>query len=338
MQIYGIIRNYSTFVLSGKMCIFVPTNLKDMNKILYIIAAAAVLLAAGCQKEKVNPAMPSVVWESNPSFGTVELTQSLDAVVTVSAPGKFQDLKLVMNLGSFNILANPYIAISSNKGGTANPVLDLMADPSSVAFAKTLGMNVGQSLRDKLEIKLDLRAILETILLGQVVENNSTFTFDVRITDQAGRTVSKTAKIHYTAAPEISWPKNTRFEVVDLDAQEVDCKVSVWAPGKIEKLLVTLGEAAAPSLKNYVKNRTTDGAKATGEYVIDLVNDSKVAESFKDWFPAGQAASGKEQVNLDFGFLFQLKYDMEPSTNIFMIFVEDKNGKTTQQAVQFKKN
>ena len=51
MQIYGIIPNNSTIVLSAEMCIFAQTNVNDMKKIMYVIAAAVVLLATGCKKE-----------------------------------------------------------------------------------------------------------------------------------------------------------------------------------------------------------------------------------------------------------------------------------------------
>ena len=307
-----------------------------MKKILYVIAAATVLLATGCKKEKVDPAMPSVAWDSNPGFGTAELTRDLDAVVKVSAPGKFQDLKLVLGLGSFNIVANPYISISSNKGGSSNPILDLVGDASSVAFAKSLGMIVGQTLKDRTEIRLDLKAILEKMLEGQLVDNNTTFSIDIRVSDQNGKTASKTAKIHFTAAPTISWAKNPNFNDVDLFAPEIEGKVSIWAPGKIEKLTVTLEEGAASTLVSYVKNRTTGGTM-----VVDLINDAMVYDkdnpSFKGWFPAGDAVKGKEQVTLDFGFMYGMKYDLEASTNTFTIDVVDKNGKETIQRVVFKR-
>lgn len=304
-----------------------------MNRFMYVIAAAAAFLAVGCKKEKIDPAQPTIAWESNSGFGQVELTSSLDASVTASAPGQFQELRLVLGLGNYNILANPYIQISSNKGGNVNPILDLINDASSVSFANSLGMSVGQTLHDRMETKLNLRAILERILEGQVVENNTMFTIDIRVTDKNGKTVSKTAKFHFTAAPTISWPKNPGFSVVDLNATELDCKVAVWAPGKISKLTLKLEDGAAPALITYVKNRTT-GATT----VIDLVGDTLVADSFKGWFPAGNSVSGKEELILDFGFLYEKKYDLEPSTNIFTITVEDTNGKVSIQQAQFKKD
>ena len=313
-----------------------------MNKFLYVIAAVTVLLAAtGCKKEQVDPTKPTISWESNAGFAQVELTAALDAGITIHAPGKIQDVKLVLSLGSNNNLVNQYIKIQSNKSTNgSNPVLDLVEDDASANLLGGLGMRVGSSLRGREELKLDLQKILERILLGQPVENNTTFTIEIRSADQSGNNVSKTARFHFTAAPSISWPKNPTFAVVELDAAEIECKVAVWAPGRIEKMTVTLEEGAAPSLISFVKNRT-----AGGTTVIDLINDGKVNgkdnnndPTFKNWFPAGDAVAGKEQVVLDFGFMFQQKYDLESSNNSFIIVVEDKNGKQTVQPVRFKKN
>ena len=323
------------------MCIFVRTNLKDMNKFWYIIAAAAVLLATGCGKEKVDPSKPTISWESNAGFSQVEMTASLDANITVLAPGKIQDLKLVLNLGANNNLVNQYIKIQSNKSmNGSNPVLDLVDDDYSANLLGGLGMRVGSSLRGREELKLDLQKVLERILLGQPVGNNSSFTIEIRVTDQSGNSVSKTAKFHFTAAPEISWAKNEQFMEVDLLAPEIECKVEIWAPGKIDKMTVTLQEGAASSLVSFVKNRTTGGTT-----VIDLINDGKVNgkdnnndPTFKNWFPSGDAVSGKEKVVLDFGFMFQMKYDLESSSNSFVVAVDDKNGKQTVQTVRFKKS
>ena len=306
-----------------------------MNKFLYVIAAVTVLLAAtGCKKEQVDPTKPTISWESNAGFAQVELTAALDAGITIHAPGKIQDVKLVLSLGSNNNLVNQYIKIQSNKSTNgSNPVLDLVEDDASANLLGGLGMRVGSSLRGREELKLDLQKILERILLGQPVENNTTFTIEIRSADQSGNNVSKTARFHFTAAPAITWPKNPGFAVVELDAAEIECKVAVWAPGKIEKMTVTLQEGAAPALVSFVKNRTTGGTT-----VIDLINDERVQETFRSWFPSGNALTGKDQAVLDFGFMFQQKYDLEASNNIFVIFVEDKNGKQTEQPVKFKKN
>ena len=305
-----------------------------MKRVLLLAAALMMVFLTGCKKNKVDPTRPSVTWESNSSFASKELTADLDAKVTVKAPGLFRELSLVLGLGQYNILANQYIKIGSNKGtASTSPTLDLVNDDSSISFVRSLGITAGSALRDREEVVLDLKAILEAIVKGQVVENNTTFTVEIRVKDQSDQSYSRKAQFHFTSAPVVSWAKNSDFAPVDVDASKIDCKVEVWAPGKIEKLTVKLESGAAQALVDYVKNRTTDGKQ-----VIDLVEDAMVADSFKDWFPAGKSVSGKDQAILDFGFMYNLKYDLKASTNVFTITAVDKNGKETVQQVRFVKN
>lgn len=306
-----------------------------MKRMMLYLAAVTAIFATACKKEKIDPLKPTITWESNAGFAQVELTNALDAVVTVNAPGKFQDMKLVLNLGAYNILANQYIKLESNKSKSgSNPVLDLVADDSSANLLGGLGMRVGASLKDRDQLQLDLKKILERILLGQVVDNNTSFAIEVRATDQANNTVSKTAKFHFTAAPAITWDKNASFGEVVLDpGNKVDCKVKIQAPGKIESLTVKLEDGADPTLVTFIKNRTTD--KST---TMDLVNDSEVSLALKDYFPTPASITGKDQVVLDFGFMYERYYDMNPSLNTYTLTVKDKNGKETVVQLKFRKN
>lgn len=304
-----------------------------MKRTALILAAVLTLFTVACKKEKVDPLKPTIDWQANPGFGSVEMTGTLDAIVTLNAPGKFQDLKLVLNLGAYNILANQYIKLESNKSkGGSNPVLDLVADDSSVNLLGGLGMRVGTSLKDRDQLQLDLKKILERILLGQVVDNNTSFSIEVRVTDQANSTVSKTARFHFTAAPTITWDKNETFGEVDLDASKIDCKVKVWAPGKIASLTVKLEDGADEEVTKYIKNRTT--SKTT---TMDLVSDPEVSGQISG-FPAPSAVTGKDQVVLDFGFMYERKPDMSPSLNVFTVTAVDQNGKDAVVQVKFRKN
>lgn len=306
-------------------------KMRVMKRALLCAAALSMLFLTGCKK--VDPTRPSVTWESNSSFSTKELTADLDAKVTVRAPGKIRELNLALSLGQYNILANQYIKIGSHKGtASSSPVLDLVNDDFSVSFVRSLGMTAGTALKEKEEVTLDLKAILEAIVRGQVVENNTNLSIDIQVKDQSDQYYSRKATFHFTSAPVISWAKNSDFSPVDVDAAQKDCKVEVWAPGKIEKLTVKLEDGAASRLEEHVKNRTTDR-----KLLIDLIADEKVADSFKNWFPAGKSVSGKDQVILDFGFLYDLNYDLAASTNVFTIDVVDKNGKETVQQVKFVK-
>lgn len=312
-----------------------------MNKILYVIAAATAILAVACKKDKVDPVKPNITWESNAGFGTVEWTNSLDAVVKVTAPAKFQDLKLVLNLGGFNNLANQYIQLSSNKSvsgknGFTNPVMDLIGDDKSSSFANSLGMSVGSSLKNREETSLNLKAILDRILQGQEesIANNTTFSIDIQATDKNGFSVSKTARLHFTSAPSFDWRSNASFSVVDLDASPIDCKIDIWAPGKIDKLTVKLEDGAYPSFVERFKTRTPDGTT-----LFDLTSDANDKGAFSGDLPAKSSVADKDHVVLNFAFMYEEGIDMKSAcTNTFTITVVDKNGKMVVNQAKFKKN
>lgn len=312
-----------------------------MNKILYVIAAATAILAVACKKDKVDPVKPNITWESNAGFGTVEWTNSLDAVVKVTAPAKFQDLKLVLNLGGFNNLANQYIQLSSNKSvsgknGFTNPVMDLIGDDKSSSFANSLGMSVGSSLKNREETSLNLKAILDRILQGQEesIANNTTFSIDIQATDKNGFSVSKTARLHFTSAPSFDWRSNASFSVVDLDASPIDCKIDIWAPGKIDKLTVKLEDGAYPSFVDRFKTRTPDGTT-----LFDLTSDANDKGAFSGDLPAKSSVADKDHVVLNFAFMYEEGIDMKSAcTNTFTITVVDKNGKMVVNQAKFKKN
>ena len=302
---------------------------------MLFLATVLSLFAVACKKEKVDPLKPTITWESNPGFRQVELTSDLDATVTISAPGQIQDVKLVLNLGANNNLVNQYIKLDSNKSkGGSNPVLDLVEDESAANLLGGLGMRVGKTLRGKEQLQLDLKKILERILQGQIVDNNTTFSIEVRVTDQANNPVSNTAKFHFTAAPTITWDKNESFGEVVLDPSDrKDCKVKVWAPGKIDQLTVKLEDGADALLTTLIRNRTTDSVTT-----MDLVNDAKVADGLKGYFPAASAVSDKDQVILDFAFMYDWSYDIGASLNVFTVHAVDKNGKEAVVQVKFRKN
>ena len=303
-----------------------------MKRTLMIVAALAALFATSCKKP-VNPDLPAINWASNPNFAQQELAPGLDGAIAVSAPGKIDMLTITLGLGDYAILANPYIGVSSNKGsGSKSPVFDVVDDSTVASFLQGMGMSAGSSLRGKTLANLDLVEILETLIKGQPVANNTSFTMKLDMKDQAGNTKSATAKFHFTSAPEFVWDNNPGFAIVDLNEAQIPVKIRVTAPGKIDKFTITLENGADSKLIEYIKNRTTGG-----KTVIDLIGDETVVSSFKKYFPAGDALAGKTEALLDFSFMYDQKYDMGASTNVFTLSVTDRNGKNTVTQVKFKK-
>ena len=303
-----------------------------MKRSSIFLAVAACLMAVSCIKP-LNPELPTITWAENSNFSQVELMPGLDANLVITAPGKIESLILTLGMGNYGLLANPYIKVSANKGsGSKYPVFDVIDDPGVASFLSGLGMTAGTGLRGKTLGSLDLAAIVTKLIEGQPVENGTVFSVDVKLTDQAGNIVSKIAKFHYTTGPSIVWDNNPNFDMIDLNEAQKPVKVSVNAPGRFEKFTVELEYGAAPELVNYVKNRTTDG-----KTVIDLIGDAKVVETFKDYLPAGDIVKGKTSAVLDFSFMYNIKYDLSTSVNVFTIYVLDKNGKDATVQVKFKK-
>lgn len=303
-----------------------------MKRFSIIFAALLALVAVSCEKP-VDPNLPTITWASNPSFGQVELAPGLDGAVAIAAPGKIDMLTVTLDLGEFSLIANQYIETSSNKGSTSKPaVLDIIDDPQASAFVKGLGMPGGSSLRGKTLANLDLVAILNTLIKGQPVKNNTTFTITINLQDQEKNTATAKSKIHFTSAPAFYWDNNSKFDVVDLNATQIACKIRVNAPGKIKDLTIKLEDGADSKLMTYIKNRTANSGS-----LIDLINDEKAGSAFKDYFPSGSTASGKVDVVLDFAFMYDLRFDMATSTNIFTIKVVDVNGKEEVTQAKFKR-
>ena len=305
-----------------------------MKRILFITCIVAAALLCSCKKDG-KAGSPSVTWAANTNFSPMEMAPGADGAVALNAPGLFENITITLSLGDLNLTANPYIGVSANKGsGKNDPVFDLIDDSSVASFLQGLGMSAGQGLRGKSLASLDLLAILEKLIEGQPLSNNTTFTLTINIMDQNAKSVSKAAKFYFTSEPSFTLNGNAKFDPIDLGAGTAACKVKISAPGKLAKLTVKLENGADSGLESYITKRTKAGT------LIDLVNNEDAIKAFQDYLPGGAAVTGKSDVTLDFGFMFkEAIYDMTAgsSTNIFSIYAEDQNGKSATAQIKFTK-
>lgn len=304
-----------------------------MKRIILITSILAAALLCSCKKEGAGA--PSVTWAANTNFSAMEMAPGADGAVALNAPGQFESITITLGLGDLNLTANPYIGVSANKASGKNqPVFDIIDDSSVASFLQGLGMSAGTGLRGKTIASLDLLAILEKLIEGQPLSNNTTFTLTINIIDQNGKSVNKAAKFHFTSEPSFTLNGGNKFDPIDLGSATAACKVKVSAPGKIAKLTVKLEPGADSGLESYITKRTKSGT------LIDLIGNEDAIKAFQDYLPGGAAASGKTDVTLDFGFMFkEAIYDMTAgsSTNIFSIYAEDQNGKSATAQVKFTK-
>lgn len=304
-----------------------------MKRIILITTVIAAALLCSCKKE--GSGAPSITWAANTNFSAMEMAPGADGAVSLNAPGQFESITITLGLGDLNLTANPYIGVSANKssGGKA-PVFDIIDDSSVASFLQGLGMSAGTGLRGKTVATLDLLAILEKLIEGQPLSNNTTFTLTINIMDQNGKSVNKAAKFHFTSEPTFTLNGGNKFDPIDLGNAAAASKVKISAPGKIAKLTVKLEPGADSGLESYITKRTKSGT------LIDLINNEDAIKAFQDYLPGGASATGKTDLTLDFGFMFkEAIYDMTAgsSTNIFTIFAEDQNGKNASAQVKFTK-
>jgi hypothetical protein len=311
-----------------------------MKKIALLLAACAAALCVSCKKEEVDPERIQFRIDGDGSFARIELAESVDAQLVVSAPRGIDELCISLALGGFNSIANQHIGIEANKGTEKkNAVFDLIKDLKVISYVQGLGVEAGTDLAGAKNVTLDVKKVIMALLEWQPVENDRTFTVSVGVQDKSGSVDNATMNFHYTSAPEITWPKNPAFSVINLDRMGSESggsdlyKIAVRAPGKIATLVISLDEKTADAeLKRWIVNRVT-GDQA----VISLHDDLFASEKFKYWFPTKTQLVGAEVASLNFVFVSENlpDYTDNETTNVFTITVTDSFGKEAQAQAKF---
>lgn len=302
----------------------------DMKKILILGAAVLSVCALmnSCKKQpKVDPEMPSIVWEDNTSFNTIEIVDGFTAPITLTAPKGIDVMTLTGNVIPTTLLAtaNNLIGTSANKGD--KPLFDLIDDAELGKALAKIGFPTGTAQRGKsAPVKMDLAKLVSTIIGGNeiLVKNNDSFEFEIRLRDMDGNEVKKTARFHNTSAPEL---KADPAEVELNSTSSVSSKVTIKAEGGLKGLSLTF-ETPSAGIRSFVTKRSS----ATGTtLVVDLVGDEKAVSSFADLgLKTGGAVTGKD-LTLDLTKLMdQLKVEVEQtatSSHKITVTAIDGNGK-----------
>ena len=98
-----------------------------MKRFTLFFAACAALFCISCKK--TDPDRIQFTVEGDGSFSRIELAESVNARLVISAPRKINGLTVSMALGGFNSIANQHIGIEPNKGTEKrNSVFDLIND------------------------------------------------------------------------------------------------------------------------------------------------------------------------------------------------------------------
>ena len=136
------------------------------------------------------PAKPSLVWEANPTFELMELkSDGMSVEITVNVPGKVKDF--LIDVKSDCAEFEGVIKSMTGDGLT----MDLVNN-SALSSLNDLGIPTGDSVKGRDTVPFKLSSLLPMILLYNP-EVNSYHTFTLKVTDEAGQTLTQALQFQY---------------------------------------------------------------------------------------------------------------------------------------------
>ena len=136
------------------------------------------------------PAKPSLVWEANPTFALTELkSDGMSVEVKVNVPGKVKDF--LIDVKSDCAEFEGVIKSMTGDGLT----MDLVNN-AALSSLNDLGIPTGDSVKGKETVPFTLSSLLPMILLYNP-EVNSYHTFTLKVTDEAGQTLTQALQFQY---------------------------------------------------------------------------------------------------------------------------------------------
>lgn len=136
------------------------------------------------------PAKPSLVWEANPTFALTELkSDGMSVEVIVNVPGKVKDF--LIDVKSDCAEFEGVIKSMTGDGLT----MDLVNN-AALSNLNDLGIPTGDSVKGRDTFTFKLSSLLPMILLYNP-EVNSYHTFTLKVTDEAGQTLTQALQFQY---------------------------------------------------------------------------------------------------------------------------------------------
>lgn len=142
------------------------------------------------QPDPSLPAKPSLVWEANPTFALTELkSEGMSVEITVNVPGKVKDF--LIDVKSDCAEFEGVIKSMTGDGLT----MDLVNN-ANLSSLNELGIPTGDSVKGKETVPFTLSSLLPMILLYNP-EVNSYHTFTLKVTGEAGQTLTQALQFQY---------------------------------------------------------------------------------------------------------------------------------------------
>ena len=287
-----------------------------------LMAASAIFAMNSCKEdtpvEELNG--PSIEWESNSDFSTVDITETMDVNLTIKAPAGIKSFTVKVDSEPLN-----------NGEGLLNGFklseLDLVNPSEETAFIVTMILGEGQTVADATELNLDLSTLVP--LIAGLTTEDGYHSFTLNIVDNNAKSLEKTCRFHRIgedtpsyAAPTMTWEGNENFDTMEI-VEGMSVNLSIDVPAGIKSLVVDINSAPLNSM---------------GMTTIDFVNPGDL-QTVVDMILSGQDITTVTSLTLDLSSLLPMLLmlpTLEPdSDHVFTVNLTDKVGQSLEQACSF---
>ncbi len=128
-------------------------------------------------------AEPTITWEGNEDFSTMELQEEMSVNIIINVPAGIESLVVDVNSAQLNNMG--ISSIDFVNPGNMSDIVNMVLGAQDIATA--------------VELNLDLSTLVPMILLLEP-EDDSYHVFTLNLTDNLGRTLNKSLTFHYTDA------------------------------------------------------------------------------------------------------------------------------------------
>ena len=208
-----------------------------------LMAASAIFAMNSCKEDTPVEELdgPSIEWESNPDFSTVDITETMDVNLTIKAPAGIKSFTVKVDSEPLN----------NGEGlldGYKLTELDLVNPSEETAFIVTMILGEGQTVADATELNLDLSTLVP--LIAGLTTEDGYHSFTLNIVDNNAKSLEKTCRFHRIgedtpsyAEPTMIWDGNENFDVEEIE-EGMTVKFTINVPAGIESLVVDINSPA----------------------------------------------------------------------------------------------
>lgn len=147
-----------------------------------------------------KPAAPTMTWAANPDFDVMELAETMDVQINISAPGKIKSFVVNVNSPALNTLL-PDMVSPENVKSDGSVDLDLINDSVAIENLSSL-LPTGDKLKGQTSILFELSNLVPMIYAITSADpdtyDNTNHVFTLKLSDESDQTLSKEVSFHYS--------------------------------------------------------------------------------------------------------------------------------------------